>query len=251
MTAPDSRADRALSFGPVAEAYERARPGYPEEAVAWLAGEPLRDVVDVGAGTGKLTRQLAAAGHRVVAIEPLREMRAALERAVPGVRVLAGTAEELPLPGACADVVAVAQAFHWFDRAAALAEIARVLRPGGTVAIVWNARDDSEDWVAELSEAATGGEKVDDYDVEEVVAAAGAFGPVQSARFHHTQRLDRATLLDLVLSRSYCAVMSEAERRPVLDRVEHIFDVRSRSGEIELPYVTECFKAARLTYDEG
>ena len=240
------REARALSFGPVAEAYERARPGYPPEAVAWLAGGPPRDVVDLGAGTGKLTRLLAAAGHRVVAVEPLPEMRTALERAVPGVRALPGTGEEMPLPDASADVVTVAQAFHWFDQAAALAEIARVLRPGGGLGIVWNTRDEHEPWVAELSDAATGREGVEAYEVEDVVAESGCFGSVERETFALAQRLDLATLRDLVLSRSYCAVLTPDERRPVLDRVERIFAEHAQDGAIELTYVTECFRAARL-----
>ena len=123
------------AFADVAGAYERARPGYPEEAVRWLAGPQPLDVVDLGAGTGKLTRALIALGHRVVAVEPLDEMRAELEVALPGARALAGSAEAIPLPDASKDVVTSAQAFHWFDHDAALPEIARVLRPGG-VAIV-------------------------------------------------------------------------------------------------------------------
>ena len=246
MSEADHRVERARSFGPVADAYERARPGYPPDAVAWLAGEPARDVVDLGAGTGKLTRLLVAAGHRVVAVEPLSEMRAALEHAVPGVPVVAGSGEEMPLPDASADVVTVAQAFHWFDQSAALVEIARVLRPGGTFGLVWNTRDDTEPWVAELSEAATGREGVEAYEVEAVVAESGLYGRVEHATFALTQKLDLATLLDLVLSRSYCAVLSPAERRPVLERVEQIFAQHERNGELELPYLTECFRMTRL-----
>lgn len=208
----DTHALRARSFGSVADAYERSRPGYPPEAVAWLAGEPPRDVVDLGAGTGKLTRQLVAAGHRVIAVEPLPEMRALLEQAVPGIRVLAGTGEAMPLADASADVVTVAQAFHWFDQEAALAQIARVLRPGGAVAIVWNARDDSEQWVAELSDAANGREGIDE--THEVIACSGPFGPVEHAAFSHVQRLDLDLLRDLVLSRSHCAILAPDERRP-------------------------------------
>ena len=242
---PRTRKLRARSFGSVAEAYERARPEYPIEAVTWLAGEPPRDVVDVGAGTGKLTRLLAAAGHRVIAVEPLPEMRAELERAVPGVAVLDGTGEAVPLPDASADVVTVAQAFHWFDQPEALAEIARVLRPGGTLGLVWNTRDDREPWVAELRDAATGREGVAAYEAEQAVAAAGAFGPLEAATFGLVQRLDRHTLLELVLSRSYCAVLMAEERAPVLARVERIFDEYARDGVIELPYVAECFRAVR------
>ena len=121
------RAERAASFARVADAYERARPGYPADAVLWLAGETPCDVVDLGAGTGKLTRSLAALGHHVVAIEPLAEMLDVLRSALPGVTAVAGTAESMPLPAGSADVVVCAQAFHWFDHGPALVEIARVL----------------------------------------------------------------------------------------------------------------------------
>lgn len=128
-----------LTFGREVEAYERARPLYAADAVVWL-GERLRlrDVLDLGAGTGKLTRQLVAAGASVVAVEPDPSMRAVLERVVPDVDSREGAAEAIPLPDASVDAVTVGQAFHWFDRDRALAEMHRVLRPGGGIALVWN-----------------------------------------------------------------------------------------------------------------
>ena len=128
------RDERRTSFGSVADAYERARPGYPEDAVRWLAGGEPRDVVDLGAGTGKLTRSLVALGHRVTAVEPLPEMIAHLRAAVPGGDGRRGWSGGDPAPAESADVVTVAQAFHWFDHGPALVEIARVLRPGGRIA---------------------------------------------------------------------------------------------------------------------
>ena len=120
----DERLQRAASFGAVAGAYERGRPGYPDDAVLWLAGDPSRNVVDLGAGTGKLTRSLVALGHRVTAVEPLPEMLDELRAAVPDAVALAGSAESIPLDSGSADVVTCAQAFHWFDHGPALAEIA-------------------------------------------------------------------------------------------------------------------------------
>ena len=153
--------ERAASFARVADAYERARPGYPADAVLWLAGETPCDVVDLGAGTGKLTRSLAALGHHVVAVEPLAEMLDRLRAAVPGATAVVGSAESMPLPDASVDVVACAQAFHWFDPGPALAEMARVLRPGGRIALVWNVRDERVPWVDEMSDAMVGRTGVD------------------------------------------------------------------------------------------
>ena len=242
----DERRGRATSFGDVADAYERARPGYPEVAVRWLAGEKPRDVVDLGAGTGKLTRSLVALGHRVTAVEPLPEMIAHLLAAVPGVTAVQGGAEAIPLEAESADVVVAAQAFHWFDHGPALREIARVLRPGGWIALVWNTRDDREPWVAQLSEEVLGSEGLEERDAAAPVRESGLFEPVERALFPHAQRLDREGLVDLVLSRSYCAVLGPEERAPVLDRVERLFDEHAVDGLVELPYATECFRAVRL-----
>jgi SAM-dependent methyltransferase len=239
------RAERAASFARVADAYEQARPGYPADAVLWLAGETPRDVVDLGAGTGKLTRSLAALGHHVVAVEPLGEMLDRLRAAVPGVTAVAGSAESMPLPDGAADVVACAQAFHWFDQEPALAEIARVLRPGGRLALVWNVRDERVPWVSELSDAMVGRTGVD-RGAAAPIEQSGLYGPVEHAAFEHTQTVDRDALRALVLSRSYCAVLPEEERAPILGRVDRLFDEHARDGLLTLPYVVECFRAGRL-----
>jgi SAM-dependent methyltransferase len=236
----------ATSFALVADSYERGRPGYPEEAVRWLVGDRPLGVVDLGAGTGKLTRSLVALGHRVTAIEPLPEMLELLPAAAPGAFAILGSAEVIPLPDASADVVTAAQAFHWFDLDAALPEIARVLRLHGRIALVWNKRDDRETWVAQLSET-IGSETLDRGDVEEPIAASGLFEPVEKATFEWTQRLDRATLGDLVLSRSYCATKPPEEREKVLAAVERLFDEHASGGEIELRYVTQCYRSAKMT----
>jgi len=170
------------AFTDVADAYERGRPGYPETAVGWLVGDEPCDVVDLGAGTGKLTRVLVALGHRVTAVEPLDEMRAQLQAAVPGVHVVSGSAEEIPLPDGSADVVTCAQSFHWFEHDVALPEIARVLRPGGRLALVWNVRDDRDPWTARLS-AIIGNETVRDWEDFPAVLEAGLFDPVEKEFF--------------------------------------------------------------------
>ena len=233
----------ATSFAEVADAYERARPGYPEEAVRWLVGNEPHDVVDVGAGTGKLTRTLVSLGHRVTAVEPLAEMRAELEAAVPGAVAVAGSAEAIPLPRASADVVTCAQAFHWFDHANALPEIARVLRPGGRLALVWNSRDDDDPWMARLS-AIIGNEAVDDDDLAPVRASPD-FGPVEHARFSFEHVLDREGLLDLIVSRSYCAKLPPADREPILEAVGSLYDATADANGVRLAYSTLCFRSER------
>ena len=241
----DERRGRATSFAAVADAYERARPGYPDEAVRWLTGETPCDVVDLGAGTGKLTRSLVALGHRVTAVEPLPEMLAQLRVAVPEATAVEGGAEAIPLAAESVDVVSAAQAFHWFDHVPALREIARVLRPGGRVALVWNIRDESESWVHELSDAMVGRTGVE-CGAAEPIDASGLFGPVEHATFSHVHEVDRETLQELVRSRSYCAVLSEEERAPVLQKVDELFVEHARDGVVRLPYLTECFRAMRL-----
>jgi SAM-dependent methyltransferase len=231
------------AFAEVAGAYERGRPGYPDEAVRWLAGDEPRDVVDLGAGTGKLTRALVAHGHRVTAIEPLTEMLEHLSENAPGAFGMLGSAEVLPLPDAFADVVTCAQSFHWFDHPVALTEIVRVLRPAGRLALVWNSRDDDDPWMAKLS-AIIGNESVQDGDVGPVIDASGLFGPVEKTQFAHVQGLDRDGLLDLVLSRSYVAKLSPADRQPVLDAVGALYDETAAPDGVRLAYRTESFRAS-------
>jgi SAM-dependent methyltransferase len=241
----DERRRRATSFGAVAGAYERGRPGYPDDAVRWLAGTAPRDVVDLGAGTGKLTRSLVALGHRVTAVEPLPEMLDELRAAMPDAVGVAGSAESIPLDDGSADVVTCAQAFHWFDHGPALAEIARVLRPGGRLALVWNTRDERVAWVEELSELMVGRSRMGRR-YPDVIDRSGLYGPVETRDFDHSQELGRVALRELVLSRSDCAILPPVEREPVLDRVDWIFDRHASDGVVRLPYVTVCFRATRL-----
>ena len=243
-TEEDERLLRAASFAGVADAYERSRPGYPDDAVRWLAGAGSCDVLDLGAGTGKLTRSLVALGHRVIAVEPLEQMLAELRRAVPGAEALLGSAEMIPVPDASVDVVTCAQAFHWFDHDRALPEIARVLRPGGRLALIWNMRDEREAWVDELSDAMVGRTRFVSRTAE-LIERSGLFEPSEHEVFDHSQDIDRTALQELVLSRSYCAVLTPEERVPILEKVDRIFDEHARDGILRLPYMTECFRASR------
>jgi len=238
----DERQRRARSFGGVAAEYERGRPEYPREAVAWLVGD-ARLVVDLGAGTGKLTRGVAALGRDVVAVEPSEEMAARLRTAVPAARVLAGSAEEIPLVDGSADAVVAGQAYHWFDPPKALPEIARVLRPGGTLGLVWNTRDDAVPWVRRLS-ALMGSESWSGRPVDSI-DASGLFEPVEEAEFRHEQRLERGALLDLVCSRSSVATLERAGRARLLHAVGRLYDEAAGEDGIVLPYVTRVFRAAR------
>jgi SAM-dependent methyltransferase len=236
----DNASDRQrLSFGGVAGCYERARPGYPDEAVRWLVGPGQARVLELGAGTGKLTSRLVAHGHRVLASEPslpmLRQLRSSAWR-------VQSAAEAIPLRSSSVDVVAAAQAFHWFDHAAALPEIARVLRPDGVIALAWNYRDESVPWVRRLSDI-IGGEPLGEGPVPSLVQS-GLFGEVEHRSFRFWQPMDRPLLLDLVRSRSYVAVMTDAERSTLLEKVGQLYDDygRGRDGML-MPYLTECFRA--------
>ena len=218
------------------------------EAARWLTGDPPLRVVDLGAGTGKLTRTVAALGHDVVAVEPLAEMLERLRASVPGVETLTGSAERIPLADESVDAVLVAQAFHWFDQEAALAEIARVLRTRGAVGLLWNARDDDEPWVARLSEL-IGSEAEWDHEPPEPLAASTQFGDVERRVFRHVQRFDRSTLIDLIASRSFAATMDPPEREKLLAAVGRIYDESAEAAggaELELPYRTYAFRATRL-----
>jgi ubiquinone/menaquinone biosynthesis C-methylase UbiE len=228
----------AAGFEAGAAAYELARPGYPPEAIALLvAGLGLAAgmrVLDLAAGTGKLTRRLVELGTSVVTVEPVEGMRAQLADAVPGVEVLDGTAEAIPLPDASVDVVTVAQAFHWFDAPKALAEIARVLVPGGGLAILWNERDESTPWVAEVSRVIGWHERsVSRYqhvDWAEVVARSGRFTPLQEEVVHWDQPMTRDLLGDRVRSISYIAAM------PVPERERRVADVVALVRRVPEPF---------------
>lgn len=243
----DRRRQLATSFGSVADVYERSRPGYPPDAVRWLVGDTPVQVLDLGAGTGKLTRFLRDAGHDVIAIDPSEPMLRRLMTALPGVPALLGTAEAIPVPDASVDVVAVAQAFHWFNYDVAMPEIARVLRPGGRLALVWNIRDASVSWVDELWTLINPEEprriELAEIGGDAVFGVGNLFSSVESVTFSHTQRLDRDGLLGLVTSRSYVAIKAPEERAPLLDAVSAIYDEHAGPDGIVLPYVTQCFRA--------
>ena len=239
------------AFGPVAGTYERARPGYPPALVDLLRSGaglgPGTRAVDVGAGTGKLTRALAATGAEVVAVEPVAGMRAEFRRALPGFELRPGSAEALPLPDGCADVVAAGQAFHWFDPARALPEIHRVLRAGGTLVLVWNARDESRwpwDRVTPVLERfRRSAPRIAGSASQEAVAASPLFGPVLEARFRNDLTSTRAGFLDRVASTSFVAALDGADRAVLLEEIGEILDQTAAGDAVPLPYVTEVYRS--------
>jgi ubiquinone/menaquinone biosynthesis C-methylase UbiE len=238
----------ARAFGDAAAAYDRARPEYPPAAVDWLVRAlelgPGRTVVDLAAGTGKLTRPLARTRARVIAVEPAAGMRALLPA---GVEALDGTAEAMPLAEASADAITVAQAFHWFASDSALAEMQRVLRPGGRLALVWNRRDLTAPAHAELDRLFApyqGNVPRHRHGTwRAVMDATERFDALATAEFAFEQRHDVAGYVERAASTSFIAALPDAERERLLAEAEAI---GRRLGEpVVLPYVSELFAYVR------
>ncbi len=264
--APDPRVKPAVAgFDTAAEVYERVRPGYPPEVVDLLARElglgPGCRALDLAAGTGKLTRLLLAAGADVVAVEPVAGMRAVLAGLAPDLEVLDGTAESIPVPDAAVDLVTVAQAFHWFEPAPALAEIARVLRPGGGLALIWNVRDERVPWVSDFTELVVevgGGRPYSSYRVataEEAVAGplrdvpeSGAFDALHLARFRNDIPATIDEVVDRAASTSFIAALPEAERVAGLACVRTLLEGHpdlARRRSFVFPHLTDVYWCRR------
>ena len=236
-----------------AELYERGRPSYPRAAVDRMVSRldlrPGRTVLDLAAGTGKLTRLLVPSGAALIAVEPVLEMRRALEQHVPEAAALAGTAERIPLVDRSVDAVTVGQAFHWFRQEEALREIHRVLRPGGGVALIWNARDERHPVQAALSEvidpleADTPRRKQRDW--RSLLADSGLFDRCERALFEHEQEVDEQGLVERVTSISFIATARQEVRDEVEERVRSI--ARAARQPIKLSYMTELYLGYRLS----
>ena len=238
----------AVGFARGAEAYELGRPGYPAEAL-----DPLRlsrevTVLDLAAGTGKLTRPLVASGARVIAVEPVAEMRAALPASV---EALDGTAEAIPLDDGSVDLVTVAQAFHWFDGDAALVEIHRVLRPGGRLALVWNRRVEGAplnlalDAIVEPHRHGTPTHRGEAW--RAAFDRTTLFGPLDGHVCANEQMLDADGLEARVASISFIASLPAGEREDVLERVREL----AADGPVVMPYRTEVLVCERLDAGGG
>lgn len=254
------RLRHASSFGEVAVAYARHRPDYARDAVLWaLATAPGHRVLDLGAGTGKLTEALLASGFDTVAVEPDQAMLAELHQAVPDVHAMRGTAEAIPLPGASVDAVVAGNAMHWFDMALAGPEIARVLVPGGTLSGLWNVLDDRVGWVADLARVA-GPEAIGPRDTPDAWRAETAdvhlpangdvarFGSPEQAEFPHSQRRTADTLVQTLATRAGMLVMREEARQEKLRQIRAFLTRRPETagGEFDLPMLTCVLRTRRL-----
>ncbi|MEH0930050.1 class I SAM-dependent methyltransferase [Micromonospora sp. CPCC 205558] len=246
------------SFGAAATAYAEHRPDYAQAAVRWaLEPAPGLRVLDLGAGTGKLSATLAAVGADVVAVEPDPAMLAELRRAMPTVRALPGSAEAIPLPDGSVDAVLAGNALHWFDMAVAGAEIARVLAPGGVLAGLWNIMDDRVDWVAGL-ERVSGSAAIGPRDTLSSWRAATAellpsngpvarFGSSEQGEFPHGQRRTADSLVATLATRAGMLVMPDPEREATLDRIRAFLGSgpETAHGEFTLPMLTGVLRARR------
>jgi len=238
---PDSR-----SFEQVADLYERVRPEYPAEAVAWIVDElglrPGRSVLDLAAGTGKLTRQLVPTGAEIIAVEPGEAMLAELRRAVPNVTALHGAAERIPLDDGSVDAITVGQGFHWFRFDEAVAEMHRVIRPGGAVALIWNGRDQDDELqqeVTALMDPFVPPARAKSQDSSRYLDESPLFGAMEERTFHFAQRLEVDALVGRIMSISFIAA-SAPERRAELERQVRAA-AAARGGTVDFPYVTSVY----------
>jgi SAM-dependent methyltransferase len=253
---PDIIADVELhpatrGFETAGESYERGRPDYPATAVDWLVAQlglatrRRARVLDVGAGTGKLTRPLLERGLDVIAVEPVDGMRTILGRTAPRVDIRAGQAEALPLGAGEVDGIVAGQAFHWFADAAALGEFARVLRPDARLGLIWNRRDLDQPLQAEIGRLVAPYRRGAPAHASDAWRAAftdtAPFALIAERRMPHRQALDAAALVDRVLSISFIAALAETQRRTIATQVREL----ATAAPVELGYITELFVYAR------
>ncbi|MEN0085988.1 MAG: class I SAM-dependent methyltransferase [Leifsonia sp.] len=235
----------AASFDRAADVYDASRPSYPADAVSWLLDGVEGPVLDLGAGTGKLTTALVERGTDVTAVDPSPEMLRVLRDRLPGVEAMEGAAERIPTPDDAFGLVVVAQAWHWVDADLAVPEVARVLRPGGRLGLIWNERDESVGWVRELGQLMDAGTAAFDDESEPVVAAP--FGPLEKHQTSWVQPLTHDGLLDLARSRSYFITKDANAQAAVIQSLRRLLrEHPDLAGHdvIELPYVTRSYRTA-------
>jgi SAM-dependent methyltransferase len=237
----DEKRERAASFGAVADQYSEHRPGYPAEAVEWLVGTRPGRLLELGAGTGKLTASTVALEHDVIASDPAPEMLRHVSTAAPPAHRVVANAEAIPLPSSSVDVVVAGQAFHWFDHDRALPEIARVLRPGGVLGIIWNQGDLKVPWVRRLF--ALIGQTSSDHG-RDPVEGSELFATSEHRVFRHWQEFRRDGLIGLMASQSYTARLPADERTALLEQVGALYDEYGRGPDgMLLPWNTYGYRA--------
>jgi SAM-dependent methyltransferase len=244
-------------FDREAASYERARPSYPPDCVAWFVDHlriaPGRTVLDLAAGTGKFTRLLEPFGARLIAAEPVDGMRSVLAHTSPAVTVVASTAELMPFRDTSLDAITVAQAFHWFDAGVTLEECARVLRPGGRLGLLWNARDRSAPHVDALWSIMDRVEKNAPWRKHEEWRDAAftettSFGPLHEATFHHEQVMTADEVVDRFRSVSHVAVLEPTEQHAVLDEIRNQITTHPDTAgreHIAIPYRVDAYWCER------
>lgn len=240
--------DRRLSFGVAAHDYDTYRPTYPPEAVAWIlgvAGRPVRDVADVGAGTGVLTQVVADLGYRVSAFEPDEGMLAQLRRRAPSVAAELARAEALPVEDDTFDALVVGQAFHWFDAPAASTEFRRVLRPDGVLGLLWNLRDDRAAWLAQMRPLIDGSDW-QRASAEDAKDELDAFFPgIERAEFAHSMSMTPDEFVGLVGTFSFVRLHPERDARLASVREVLATHPETRGRErLDVPYVTAAYRVA-------
>jgi SAM-dependent methyltransferase len=243
-----SRAERAASFGAIADDYDRLRPEPPEDAVEWLLPGHCEVAVDLAAGTGLLTRALARRVPQVVAVEPDARMRAVLAARSPGVAVLAGVGEAIPVPDASADGVFVSSAWHWMDPERAVPEIGRVLRDGGRFGVIWTSRDRSVDWIGELGRLReTDQPRAPERQRHEITLPAGEpFRNIETRSFAFTRAMTVSDLVDMLATYSGVITASPQARAAGLARARASLQERfPGASEIDVPMKAWCWRADR------
>ncbi|HVT64907.1 MAG TPA: class I SAM-dependent methyltransferase [Mycobacteriales bacterium] len=248
-----SKEERALSFGAIAEDYDRLRPTPPPEALDWLVPDGCKVAVDVAAGTGLFTRALAQWVDIVIAVEPDPQMRAVLADRSPEIDVRNGTGESIPVPDASADALYVASAWHWLDESRALPEIARVLRDGGRLGVLWSSRDRELEWVREL-DLAPGEERPadaveDQHRTRREVTNDGDrwFTGIERRSFPFTRRMTQSDAVDMVATYSRVITTTAEKRAAILDRARELLtDQYGDAEEIDFPMRTWCWRGDRV-----
>ncbi|UOK36458.1 methyltransferase domain-containing protein [Pseudomonas palleroniana] len=254
----DVHASAQQGFSTQAATYVQGRPDYPRQLIGWLGEalgvEPQSTVIDLGAGTGKFTRLLSTLTPALIAVEPIAAMAAQLARSLPDVRLVEGTAESIPLGDATADAVVCAQAFHWFATQAALAQIHRVLKPGGRLGLVWNVRDESVDWVAAITAIIT------PYEGDTPRFHTGRWREAFTGKYFSAPELTcfpyqhvgspQEVIMDRFLSVSFIAALPDAEKAKVRAQLQALIDTHPAlqgRDSVAFPYQTQAYVCHRLS----